>query len=199
MKKYIAAAGVVVAVIGGAAACGSSGNSNDAGGDHVVAVADEGPPTLKVGQTAHVKTNEYSDDYQTTSKGSADVTLKSVKEYSEDDVSNVVVKSDLTASQELAVVTLKIDNTGGRAISMTPYTGSITWTGDDGKVSNVEIGYLADDKRVPDDLSGTTTLEPGEHKEGATVLVIPNTQPGELHFNDDTGKKLFDVSTEGIK
>ncbi|MFI7382470.1 hypothetical protein [Streptomyces sp. NPDC049813] len=158
--------------------------------------AADSAPTLKVGKTVHVETTEYSDDGSTLT-GTADVTLVSVKEYDAADLSSDSVSSELEAGQEIASVTLKVKNTSGTEISMTPYNSSLTWTGKDGKVAEVMTGYL-DELSSAEDLGGTDSLKPGEYVQGATVVVIPGNQPGKLHIEDDGGKHLFDVGTQGV-
>ncbi|MFF3493112.1 hypothetical protein ACFYWS_17335 [Streptomyces sp. NPDC002795] len=227
MKRVIAAASTALVIFGGVAACGSS-TSNDTSGETVSTEtqkenptepkkeapaepdaqreetapesesqpATEGVPTLKVGETVHVETTEYSDDGDWLS-GTADVTLVSVKEYNAADLSDDSVASELEAGQEAAAVTFKIKNTSGTEISTTPYNSSITWTGKDGRVAEVATGFL-DDTSTSEDLGGTMSLKPGEYVQGVTVVVIPGTQPGKLHIEDDSGKHLFDVSTQGV-
>ncbi|MFJ8932055.1 hypothetical protein ACIRLA_36345 [Streptomyces sp. NPDC102364] len=158
--------------------------------------AAEGPPTLKVGETVHVETTEYSEDGDTLN-GTADVTLVSVKEYSAADLPGDSFDSELEAGQEIAAVTFKIKNTGGTEISVMPYNSSLTWTGKDGKVAEVIPGYL-DETSASEDLNGTMSLKPGEYVQGDTVVIIPGTQPGKLHIEDDSGKHLFDVNTQGV-
>ncbi|MFI5664186.1 hypothetical protein [Streptomyces sp. NPDC051684] len=225
MKRVIAAAGAALVIFGGVEACGSS-VGNDTSGDTVSTEtkkeappepeednpaepkkeapaepesqsAMEGAPTLKAGATVHVKTTEYSDDDLGSSSGTADVTLVSVKEYSAADLPEDSFANDLSQGEELVVVTLKVENTGSGEISMLPYSSNITWTGKDGQVASVMTGYL-DETYVPEDLTSTDSLQPGEHVQGGTVVVIHATQPGKLHFADDSEKHLFDVDTQGV-
>lgn len=158
--------------------------------------ATDGAPTLKVGETVHVATTEYSDDGDILG-GTADVTLVSVKEYNAADLPSDAFDNDLEAGQEIAAVTFKVKNTGGTEISMLPYNGSLTWTGKDGKVAEVGTGYL-DETSASEDLGGTMSLKPGEYVQGDTIVIIPGTQPGSLHIEDDDGNHLFDVSTRGV-
>lgn len=154
------------------------------------------PATLKVGETVHLKTAEISDEDFSTFEGSADVTLVSVKEYGSADLPADSF-ADLSQGDELVVVTLKVENTGSDRIDMMPYNSNITWTGEDGQVASVESGYL-DETYVPEDLGSTDSLQPGEHVQGGTVVVIHATQPGALHFADDSDNRLFDVATQGV-
>lgn len=199
MKRLIATASTVLVIFGGAAACGTSSTSNDAGGSkkEAAAAAEQGPPTLKVGKTVQVTPTDYSDDFQDTSKGSADVTLKSVQEYNENDLKNDVVSNHLDADEEQVVVNLNVANTGDSPVRMTSFS-TANWTGKDGQVSEVKMGVFADDKYTTQDLGEADDLQPGQHIEGGTVLIINGSQPGTLHFEDEAGNALFNVTTKGV-
>ncbi|MGP3776203.1 hypothetical protein ACTWJ8_35785 [Streptomyces sp. SDT5-1] len=215
MKRVVAATGAALVLFGGAAACGTS-TSEDTSGDTVSTETQKKTPsepqqdtpsesqpesssqpaTLKAGETVHLKTAEISDEDFSTFEGSADVTLVSVKEYGSADLP-ADSYADLSQGDELVVVTLKVENTGEDQIDMMPYNSNITWTGEDGQVAGVDPGYL-DEAYLPEDLTSTDSLQPGEHVQGGTVVVIHATQPGKLHFADDGDNRLFDVATQGV-
>ncbi|MFF5977115.1 hypothetical protein ACFY7C_37045 [Streptomyces sp. NPDC012769] len=189
-------------LITGAVACGSSGNDalppTSSWQQGQTQQQTQKAPVLSAGQTLSIKTTPIQLATPIPA-GSADVTLVSVTE-AKTLPSKTGVTTKIAPDEEFAVLTFKVKNTGEDKFD-TYVLDQARWTGEDGYAVNAGNAVFTDHEpgtAVPyPAFHNQVNPMPGEFVLGTSVLVIPATQPGTLHFTDRNGNPLFDVATKG--